>query len=493
MDSLKAAKLTKLFNLIITGKQLLNDQNNLLFLEAIWTSPEPVGRFHAIASNPKGLSILQSSLWTDVSPLFLNNAAAKFLQAMKSPSLASASGGSYLRKIVQSIVDPPIFWDAFVDALRGNQLEPEAQASFAWLLLQLLTLSPEMAKQYAPLANDSSIIDVLSKSSRPDIEDALKKIERVVAPSDSGSVPGVRDAPGGRHSNDQSDFRDILVLPTADELAFTSERTFLRPSSCLDDPSTEHERVSIHLDNQFRLLREDMLYEMREELQIALGKKQGKQRGFVIEGLTPLDMHCKSSEEKGKECNWSLTFQCKSDLWQFKKCKDVKERRAYVKDNPRFLKHQSLACLLTEGQVLAFPNVIRDENLLIKNPPVLVLRFHGKQCINALLQLQQAKNLKLIQIDTAVFAYEPVLTALQEKTSLPLDREVLFYKEGMLLAPPSHYPFDVVASIRASPKQDLQPLLQTSKPIILDPAQAQALLGALSQRLALIQGPPGKL
>jgi len=493
MDSLKAAKLNKLFNAIVAGKQPLNDQNYLLFLESIWTAPEPVARFHPIVANSKALSTLQLSLWIDISPSFLNNAATKLLQTMKSPSLASTSGGSHLRKLVQAIVDPPIFWDAFVGALQNNELEPDAQASFAWLLLQLLTLSPEMTKQYAPLASDPAIIGVLFKSSRPDIEDALKKIERAVAASSPSSVVGVQDAPGGRHSNDHSDFRDILILPTVDELAFTSKRTFLRPSNCLEDPNTEPNRVSIHLDNQFRLLREDMLHEMREELQFILGKKQGKHRGFVIEGLTLLDVYCKGSEERAKECNWALTFQCKSDLWQFKKCKNENDRRAYVKDNPRFLKHQSLTCLLVGGQVLAFPYIIRDQALLAKNPPVLALRFHGKQCINALLQLPQAKNLKLIQIDTAIFSYEPVLTALQEKTSLPLDREILFFKEDMLLAPPIHYPFSVVASIRASPKQDLQPLLQTSKPIILDPAQAEALLGALSQRLALIQGPPGTL
>jgi hypothetical protein len=120
MDSLKAAKLNKLFNAIVTGRQPLNDHNNLIFLESIWTSPEPVGRFHAIFSNPNGLSTLQLSLWIDISPPFLNNAAAKLLQTMKSPSLASTSGGSYLRKVVQAIVDPPIFWDAFVDALEDQ-------------------------------------------------------------------------------------------------------------------------------------------------------------------------------------------------------------------------------------------------------------------------------------------------------------------------------------------------------------------------------------
>ena len=200
---------------------------------------------------------------------------------MKSPSLASTSGGSYLRKIVQAIVDPPIFWGAFVDALRSNQLEPDAQASFAWLLLQLVTLSPEMAKQYAHLVNDPAIIDVLYQSSRSDIEDSLKKIGRAVASSSSNSIPGLQDALGGCHSNDQSDFRDILIFPTADELAFTSERSFLRPRNFLDDPITEPNRDSMHLDNQFRLLREDMVREMREELQIAPGKykKQGSIEG----------------------------------------------------------------------------------------------------------------------------------------------------------------------------------------------------------------------
>ena len=493
MDSHKAARLHKLFTSIATGRIPLNESNHLHFLESIWTSDEPVGRFYTIVTNPKGLAALQGSLWINISPPFLNNAAAKLLQTIKSPSLASTSGGSHLRQIIQAIVEPPIFWDAFVDALKTNQLEPDAQASFAWLLLQLLTLSPEMTKKYTPLANDPSIIGVLSNSTQPEVEVALKKIGRAVAASSPSTIAGARDAPGGRHSNDECDFRDILILPTADELAFTSQRTFLRPSDCLEDPNTEPNRVSIHLDNQFRLLREDMLYEMRDELLIAVGKKQGKHRGFVIEGLTPLDVYCKGSDGRAKECNWAITFQCKSDLWQFKKCKDGKARTAYVKDNPRFLKHQSLACLIIEGQVVAFPTIIRDEALLVHNPPIIVLRFSGKQSIKVLLELPQAKNLKLIQVDTAVFSYEPVLTALQEKTSLPLDREILFFKKGVLPAPPPHYPFSVIATIRASPKQNLQPLLQTSKPIILDTAQEQALLGALSQRLALIQGPPGRL
>ena len=190
---------------------------------------------------------------------------------------------------------------------------------------------------------------------------------------------------------------------------------------------------------------------------------------------------------------WALTFECKSDFSQFKQCKDAKAREAHLKDNPRFLRHQSLTCLIADGEVVAFPSIVRDEKLLARDPPILVLRFdNGRQGItNALMRGPKAKHVKLIHIDTAVFAYEPILTALQMKRTLPLEPEILFFKEGVTLDPPTHHPKAIVAAIKASPTQDLQRLLHTPKPIHLDQAQADALVNALSQRVALIQGPPG--
>jgi len=107
------------------------------------------------------------------------------------------------------------------------------------------------------------------------------------------------------------------------------------------------------------------------------------------------------------------------------------------------------------------------------------------------MRVPKAKHIKLIHIDTAVFAYEPILTALQLKSTLPLEREILFFKDGMALDPPIHQPKAVVAAINAAPTQNLQRLLRTPEPIHLDQAQANALVNALSQRVALIQGPPG--
>ena len=489
MSRSKAVWLTTLFRAIISGEQPLTPQNNPLFLEAVYTSPDPAGCVDSIIKSPKGLSSIQSSLRMDMSTSFLNDTAAKVVQTIAAPEVSSIAGGTYVQQVVMAIVDPPIFWDPLLRAFQAGQLGPSAQKAFAWLLLQLVRLPLDKGGEYVTLAQDPSIIDVLAASPDANIRDIASKITNCVKNLGTSSHLDLQDAPGGRHDNDYADFRKISILPTAAELESTSERAFLRPSSWLEDPSTEKTRVLDHLDNQFRLLREDMLSEMREEVQIALGKKKRNHRGFVIDGIVLKSIYYKGSDDR--ECKWALTFQCKADLWQFRRCRSAKERKAYVKDNPRFMKHHSLTCLFIDGQVAAFPSVIRDEALLAQKPPTIVLRFDDERStVNALFRLRSANRIKLIQIDTAVFSYEPVLTVLQEKMGLPLEEEILFFNEDMGLSHPIYYPFLHIEALQ-SQTTDLQSLLRTPNPINLDPAQMDALVNALSQRVALIQGPPG--
>ena len=489
MDNPKAAKLTRLFRAIISDKLPLNPQNNPLFLEAIYTSPDPAGCVDSIINSPKGLSSLQSSLRMDMSTPFLNGTAAKVVQAIAAPEVSSIASGTHVQKVVMAIADPPIFWGALLRAFRAGELGPSAQKAFAWLLLQLVMLPLDKSGEYVTLAQDPSIIDVLAASPDANIRPIASQISFCVKNLGHGSHSDLPNGPGGRHDNDYADFREIAILPTAAELESTSEKAFLRPSSWLDDPSTEKTRVPDHLDNQFRLLREDMVSEMREEVQIALGKKKRIHKGFVIDGIILKSIYYKGSDNR--ECKWALTFQCVVDLWQFKKCKDVKDRKAYVKDNPRFMKHQSLTCLLVDGQAAAFPSVIRDDVLLAQRPPTIVLRFDDERStVHTLTRLRMANNIRLIQIDTAVFSYEPILTALQEKKGLPLEEEILLFNEGVGLSRPIHYPSSLVTALE-SKTTDLQSLLQTPNPINLDQAQMDALVNALSQRVALIQGPPG--
>ena len=489
MDNPKAAKLSKLFGAVISGRQPLTLNNNRLFLEALYTSPDPAGCVDNIVTSPKGLSLLQSSLRMDLSTSFLNDTAVKVVQAIAAPEVSSIANGTHVQKVVMSIVEPPIFWGAFLRAFQAGQLDTKAQHAFAWLLLQLVMLPLDKSGDYLPLAQDPSIIDALAASPDAKVQALGSQISYCVKNLGISSHSDLQNGPGGRHDNDYADFREIAILPTAAELESTSEMAFLRPSSWLDDPSKEKTRVPDHLDNQFRLLREDMVSEMREEVQIALGKKKRNHKGFIIDGIVLRNVYFKGSDNR--ECKWAMTFQCKADLWQFKKCRDAKERIAYVKDNPRLMKHHSLTCLLIDGQPAAFPSVIRDDMLLAQKPPTIVLRFDDKRSIvNALIRVPSAKEIKLIQIDTAVFSYEPILTALQEKKGLPLEEEILFFKEGVGLSRPIHYPSSLVTAIQHQ-TTDLQSLLSTKNPINLDQAQRDALVNALSQRVALIQGPPG--
>ena len=489
MNKSKAVWLTKLFRAIISGEQPLKPQNNPLFLEAVYTSPDPAGCVDSIINSPKGLASLQSSLRMDLSTSFLNDTAARVVQTIAAQEVSSIAGGTYVQQVVMAIVDPPIFWDALLRTFQTGQLRPSAQKALAWLLLQLVTLPLDKAGKYVTLAQDPSIIGVLAVSPDADIREIVSKITYCVKNLGTASHSDLQNGPGGRHDNDYADFREISILPTAAELESTSERAFLRPSSWLEDPSTEKTRVPDHLDNQFRLLREDMVSEMREEVQIALGKKKRNHKGFVIDGIVLKSIYYKGSDDR--ECKWALTFQCKADLWQFRRCKDAKERKAYVKDNRNFMKHQSLTCLLMDGQVAAFPSVIRDEAFLAQRPPIIVLRFDDERSsVNALIRLRGANSIRLIQIDTAVFSYEPILTALQGKKGLPLEEEILFFDRGMGLSRPIHYPSSLVTALQRR-TTDLQSLLRTPNQIKLDQAQMDALVNALSQRVALIQGPPG--
>jgi hypothetical protein len=52
----------------------------------------------------------------------------------------------------------------------------------------------------------------------------------------------------------------------------------------------------VHLDSQFRLLREDMLGELRNGLQVALGKKKGRSLGISLGNLSIAGLHMEEDE-----------------------------------------------------------------------------------------------------------------------------------------------------------------------------------------------------
>ena len=424
----------------------------------------------------------------DAAPSFQNGPATKLIQYIQCPTLKIILGGNYLHQTVLHIVEPPIFWNPFLLSFRNGRLNADAQQCLGWLLHELICLPTQQSITYRDLAQDTSIQKLLLDSSSLEVRTLGQRIKHVLSTFNSPNGEDTEFGPGGRHDNDFTDFREVAILPTADEI-LSEEEPFLRLAATIDDPENIEKRLVTHLDNQFRLLRDDMLVEMRDEFQIIFGKKKGKHRGLIFDGFTVLDVVC---GDYRKRHPWRMQLQATTDLRHHFQCKP-KDRRAYLVNNRNLFKHQSLTCLVLDGEIIAFPSIDRDVDRLAEKLPVVNLQFTGKiSTMKALLRLKTATSVTLVQIATAVFAFEPVLRGLQVLKDMPLVDELLFWCPESPMPQPPHAPTTLIGQVENDPTSDLQDLLNTTKSIHLDESQASSLLSGLKQKVSLIQGPPGK-
>jgi hypothetical protein len=487
-EQIRVNQLNKRFHDVLHGRVILQPANARLFLESICVQEDPAKCVGNLVSNPHGTSSVQNAMRFDLSLPFLNGLATDVLDYLLR---AGDLGGGVLDHILIAIVDPSFFWLALAREFEKGALSEKAQLVFAKLLDRLLSLPGRDTSGYRELASKPSVINSLVASSVQEIREIAHHIKHILAAFASGATPSGPGGPGGRHDNDFTNFREIAILPTADEI-LSNQPPFIRPAAVLEDPKAVDSRVADYLDNTFRMLREDMIYEMREELQIALGKKPGKHRGLHINGLSMIDVHT-GSQDRGTR--WGLMLVCHRDFPQLKGIKDHDDRRDYLmKDHTgsKILRHQSLACLIADGDVVCFATVVRVEDLLAEDPPVVVLQLEGEASTSkTLLRLSTTKNIQLLQIDTAIFAYEPVLKALRNMQLVPLSDEILFWEDGDDLQGPTIEANEVTKALWMDPSTNLQSVLHTAKSIQLDGSQADSLLAGLQQRVSLIQGPPG--
>ena len=487
----RTEKLAKFFNSVLRGDQPLKSTKQAgLFIEALCDQPDPPTCIEKITSSSKGLSAVQSSLRVDASASFHNGPASDLLRYIQDDALQILLGGSYIRQITQYIVEPPIFWNAFLQSFRNGLLNSQAQQCFGWLLHELLRQTSGSSGPYLAVAQDNLNQALLLDSPDFDVRRMGQRIKHFLSSLDTPDDETDEQGPGGRHDNDFADFRDIAIHPTADEIR-SAEPPFLRLATSLEDSAHQDKRLAIHLDNQFRLLREDMLAQMRDELLIISDKKKGPHRGISVDGLKVLDVDC---GEARKRLPWGIRLQCIDDLKSLAKLPEKdKKRKDFFLTERNIFKHQSLACLILDGEIAAFPIIHRDIDQLSRKPPVITLHFKGKTSTSkSLVRLKTTPNVRLVQIDAAVFAYEPILRGLQNLHVMPLVDELLLWGPETSLTPPPHAPMALIDRLEGDPSQDIQALLQTEKPIRLDNSQMASLLMGLKQRVSLIQGPPGK-
>lgn len=485
--SSRSARLSKYFGLILQGKRSVKNAGDAkLFLEAICDQQERSSCIEKLLASPKALESLRIGLRFDVSPSFINGTTAAFLKCISEPALKQLCNGQFLQQLLVIIVEPPTLWNALLQWYKEGRLTQESVYSFAWLLLELLSSSSieqvDVREAGQKLTEDRSLLDSPSQ----EIRTLGYKIQHVLLTKSFNTPVDVDCGPGGRHDNDFVDFRKIAIFPTADEIT-SSERPFYRRADTIDEASPEH-RVAMHLDNQFRLLREDMLGELRNDLQAAMGQHKKRRRSTeILRGLSMEGFDCETDQGR-KPC--ALTLRCESGLHQLSDL-NPSRRKTFIAENRSFLKHQSFGCLMNKSEIVAFATIDRNEDLLTREPPVIVLQISGELALKkALLTLKQSETLDFVLVDTPVFAYEPVLKCLQEKAELPLANELLQPSQSMSSSP--FYPSHIVQRINDAGSQNLQDILRTPIAINLDRSQTESLLAGITQALSLIQGPPGE-
>ncbi|KIK26288.1 hypothetical protein PISMIDRAFT_95029 [Pisolithus microcarpus 441] len=490
MSNQRTKQLQKRFNDIIHGNVKLEQRSNdcRLFLEGLCVQADPAKCANDIVANSHGLPALQQAMRSDLRTGFLNGLASNVLEFL----LGAGMGDDVLNSVIANIVDPPIFWNEFHRAFGNGTLDQRADRVFVKVLSYLLQMPNRDTTTYRELASRPSILDKIINSDQQEVREEGYFIKHILSTTSLASPDAAnpRFVPGGRHDNDFSDFRKIAILPTADELTST-KKPALRPASLLEDPEGKETRVADYLDNTFRLLRDDMMHELKEDMDFALKKKQGRNRGLVVDGIKVVDVY---TGPDNRRTHWGFMLKCDSDFPALRGVQEKDRKRFFLDDHrgSRMLRHQSLACLISDGAILSLGTIHREEDLLAKKPPIIIFQIEGQISLSkVLLQLKTTKHLRLIQIDCAVFAFEPVLKALQRMPFLPLSEEILFWEDGKQIASPPVVVTSITGPLSRNPSIDLKPLLQTPNPISLDVSQAASLLAGLEHRVSLIQGPPG--
>lgn len=116
------------------------------------------------------------------------------------------------------------------------------------------------------IAGDPCVQQPLLDSTRLDIRTLGQKIKHVYQAAKRGSAGTNKpdNGPGGRHDNDFANISEISILPTLDKIT-SLEAPFLRHATELEDVSDGALHPMMYLDNHFRLLRENMIRELKED------------------------------------------------------------------------------------------------------------------------------------------------------------------------------------------------------------------------------------
>src|SRR5205085_2036397 len=130
---LRSARLNRLLDTVLKGKTNLGSSTQCKqFIDAICMQPDPPLCIENIISSPHGLSSIQEAIRNDVSVSRLNEHGVNLLLYIQAPAIKTISGGQFLTRILNAIVESASFWTSFTTAFKERKLSEAGQKCFAW-------------------------------------------------------------------------------------------------------------------------------------------------------------------------------------------------------------------------------------------------------------------------------------------------------------------------------------------------------------------------
>ncbi|KFY08522.1 hypothetical protein V492_06159 [Pseudogymnoascus sp. VKM F-4246] len=344
----------------------------------------------------------------------------------------------------------------------------------------------------------------------------------------SQDLPGNLSKIGARHDNDHASIADIMILPTAQEIA--SQRQEYLP---LIDP-TQHHLLGLAglLDRQFRLLREDTVGQLRDAVREEFMRLERPNRSQPTEqkgqqAIRKLVYHnaCFShmSVDRRRGLQVVVCFKQPAQL----KNKSAKHREDWWKGS-KLLEPDSLVCFVSSNGRIIFLSVCNpifigkdsdsDDRRRLDDIPSLSRKANRA---SVLLSLADYKSEDVNWISTHIGSsqarqslvefpgvllpsFQPTLQALQKmsrKLDLPFAEVIAPDSQAspIVIKPPAYstkrgfsFSLDVHSGepLLLTPGQPFD-FTQLEEGSSLDEAQQHAVIQALSLGLACIQGPPG--
>ena len=443
---------------------------------------------------------LQPALRTAI--MVLEPDISETIELISALAVEKLSYGAFKSRVLlwfQAIFETPGFIDEVLVQSNADTLHDPA--AVAWFLVKLA----QDVNTRTLVRDDPAVVQIVNQLQVNNAAGAseLATLFASTATNDSAAEPtntdqqfvylheakSVMRPPGTReHDNDPQDFREIQIVPTTAELA-CGEQPYLPP---VDGSEFIENKEAALLDRHFRLLREDMLGPVREELieeskRVPSEHRRLYARPIMVRiGVQPrpqivlrVSMTARLNGRTSK-----MTVQAAKDFFD-----SGPGRRVFGTDSLVIMAKKTGKRLIPTGVgvVVARRDIVCIEKGRVGRHLEVGVHFASESMSNVVTSLKGLAFRKhgvqvadyLYNASASFFTYEPVLQSLQEMTNVPF-ADVLVH----LRSPPplqlAHAQYSV-----ATLSKSLQAAVQS------DPSQRDALQLALDSPVVLVQGPPG--